>query len=169
MKDNLTLVAEAVGKTAEAEELIAAVDASIADGAAALAEAGLEGRPFTMADGWVEGNNVSVRAFTSGSLVGAVGEEMGLLNAWELEGDPNYGLAVTDVEGLTNLGDVEFIYYANDAEQDPYETLAGNAIWEGLPFVEAGNVHRLPDGIWMFGGPLSVQQFVEATVDTLTG
>jgi len=169
MKDNLTLVAAAVGKTGEAEELIAAVDASIADGAAALAEAGLEGRPFTMADGWVEGNNVSVRAFTSGSLVGAVGEEMGLVNAWELEGDPNYGLAVTDVEGLTNLGDVEFIYYANDAEQDPYETLAGNAIWEGLPFVEAGNVHRLPDGIWMFGGPLSVQQFVEATVDTLTG
>jgi len=169
MKDNLTLVAEAVGKTAEAEELIAAVDASIADGAAALAEAGLEGRPFTMADGWVEGNNVSVRAFTSGSLVGAVGEEMGLVNAWELEGDPNYGLAVTDVEGLTNLGDVEFIYYANAAEEDPYETLEGNAIWEGLPFVEEGNVHRLPDGIWMFGGPLSVQQFVEATVDTLTG
>jgi len=169
MKDNLTLVAEAVGKTGEAEELLAAVDASIADGAAALAEAGLEGRPFTMADGWVEGNNVSVRAFTAGSLVGAVGEEMGLVNAWELEGDPNYGLAVTDVEGLTNLGDVEFIYYANAAEQDPYETLAGNAIWEGLPFVEAGNVHRLPDGIWMFGGPLSVQQFVEATVDTLTG
>jgi ABC-type Fe3+-hydroxamate transport system substrate-binding protein len=169
MRDNLTLVAEAVGKTAEAEELIAAVDATIADGAAALAEAGLEGQPFTMADGWVEGNNVSVRAFTSGSLVGAVGEEMGLVNAWELEGDPNYGLAVTDVEGLTNLGDVEFIYYANDAEPDPYATLEGNAIWEGLPFVEAGNVHRLPDGIWMFGGPLSVQQFVEATVDALTG
>lgn len=169
MRDNLTLVAEAVGKTGKAEELLAAVDASIADGAAALADAGLEGRPFTMADGWVDGNNVSVRAFTSGSLVGAVGEEMGLVNAWELEGDPDYGLAVTDVEGLTNLGDVEFIYYANDAEQDPYTTLEGNAIWEGLPFVEGGKVHRLPDGIWMFGGPLSVQQFVEATVDTLTG
>jgi iron complex transport system substrate-binding protein len=112
---------------------------------------------------------VSIRAFTSQSLVGAVAEEMGLVNAWELEGDPNYGLATTDVEGLTNLGDVEFIYYANAAEQDPYATLEGNPIWDGLDFVEAGNVHRLPDGIWMFGGPLSVEQFVEATVEALTG
>jgi len=169
MRDNLRLVAEAVGKTGEAETLIENFDAAITEGAAALSDAGLEGREFTMADGWVDGNNVSVRAFTAESLVGAVGEEMGLVNAWDLEGDADYGLAVTDVESLTNVGDVEFIYYANDAEQDPYTTLDGNAIWEGLPFVQAGNVHRLPDGIWMFGGPLSTEQFIDATVDALTG
>lgn len=168
MRDNLRLVAEAVGKTDEADALIENFDAAVTDGAAALSDAGLESREFTMADGWVEGNNVSVRAFTAVSLVGAVAEEMGLVNAWELEGDPNYGLAVTDVESLTNLGDVEFIYYANDAEQDPYATLEGNAIWEGLPFVQEGNVHRLPDGIWMFGGPVSAEQFIDATVDALT-
>lgn len=169
MRDNLMLIGEAIGKTAEAEPVIADLDIVIADGAAAIAEAGLDGAEFTMADGWVEGNNVSIRAFTAGSLVGAVGEELGLVNAWDLEGDPNYGLAVTDVEGLTNLGEVQFIYYSNDAEQDPIEFLDGNAIWEGLSFVQEGNVHRLPDGIWMFGGPLSVTQFVEATVDALTG
>lgn len=169
MRDNLALVAEAVGKTAEGEALLADLDAALAEGAAAIGEAGLEGQEFTMADGWVDGNNVSVRAFTAESLVGAVGEEMGLVNAWELEGDPNYGLAVTDVEGLTNLGDVEFIYYANDAEEDPYATLEGNQIWEGLPFVESESVYRLPDGIWMFGGPLSVEQFIDATVGALTG
>src|SRR5690606_41862457 len=91
--------------------------------------------------------NVSVRAFTAGSLMGAVGEGMGLINAWELEGDPNYGLAITDVEGLTALGDVIFTYYTNAAEDDAIAALAGNAIWEGLPFVQDGNVHRLPDGI----------------------
>ena len=93
---------------------------------------------------------------------------MGLINAWELEGDPNYGLAITDVEGLTALGDVIFTYYTNAAEDDAIAALEGNAIWEGLPFVQDGNVHRLPDGIWMFGGPLSVEQFVSAMVDTLT-
>lgn len=169
MRDNIRLVAEAVGKQAEAEALVARVDEAIANGATALAEAGLEGQEFTMADGWMDGNNVSIRAFTAGSLVGAVAEEMGLVNAWTLEGDPNYGLAITDVEGLTNLGDVEFVYYTNAAEEDAYAAFDGNAIWDGLPFVEAGNVHRLPDGIWMFGGPLSVEQFVEATVEVLTG
>lgn len=168
MRDNVRLVAEAVGREAEAEALVERLDAAIADAKETLAAAELEGRRYTMADGWVDGNNVSIRAFTSGSLVGAVAEEMGLVNAWELDGDPDYGLAITDVEGLTGLGDVEFIYYTNAAEQDPYATLAGNPIWDGLAFVEAGNVHRLPDGIWMFGGPLSVEQFIEATVEVLT-
>lgn len=168
MRDNLTMVAQAVGKEAEAETLLADLDTAIADGAAALADAGLEGQEYTMADGWLDGNNLSVRAFTSASLVGAVADEMGLVNAWEIEGDPDYGLAFTDVEGLTNLGDVEFLYYDNAAFDDPWASLDGNAIWEGLPFVQEGNVHRLPDGIWMFGGPLSVQQFIDATVDTLT-
>lgn len=171
MRDNLELIAEAVGKTDAAEQLLADFDAAVADGAQQIADAGLEGREFTMADGYQEGSSVSIRMFTADSLVGAVGEELGLVNAWTGEGDPDYGLAQTDVEGLTALGDVEFLYYDNAAAvaEDPFASgLAGNAIWESLPFVEAGDVHRLPDGIWMFGGPLSVEQFVSALVDTLT-
>lgn len=168
MRDNLTLVAEAVGRTDEAETLLADLDATLAEGADQLAAADLDGTAFALADGWVEGGTVNVRAFTADSLMGAVGEELGLENAWDLDGDPDYGLAVTDVEGLTGLGDVQFVYYSNDVEDNPYEALDGNAIWEGLPFVEAGDVHRLPDGIWMFGGPASVEQFVDALVETLT-
>jgi len=169
MKDNIRLVAQAVGKETEAEALIERVDSAIAQGAEAISAAGLEGQPFTLADAWSEGNNVSIRAFTSGSLMGAVGEEMGLVDAWDLEGDPDYGLAITDVEGLTNLpDDLIFTYYSNAVFEDAIAGLEGNPIWEGLPFVQAGNVHRLPDGIWMFGGPLSVEQFVSALVDTLT-
>ncbi len=168
MRDNLRLVAEAVGRVDEADALLAELDATLAEGADAIADAGLEGTEIAMADGWVAGGAVSVRAFTATSLVGAVGEELGLVNAWELEGDPDYGLAVTDVEGLTNLGDVQFVYYTNDVEADPYAELEGNAIWESLPFVQAGDVHRLPDGIWMFGGPRSVEQYVDALVEALT-
>src|SRR5690606_40769765 len=91
---------------AEADALVERVDTAIAEGAQAIADAGLEGQPFTLADAWMDGNNVSNRAFTAGSLMGAVAEEMGLVNAWDLEGDADYGLAITDVEGLTNLGDV---------------------------------------------------------------
>lgn len=167
MRENLELVATAVARSDEAETLLADFDAALADGAQRLADAGVDGARFTLADGWLEGNAVSVRAFTAGSLVGAIGEELGLENAWELEGDPDYGLATTDVEGLTQLGDVHFLYYSNDVEDDPYAALEGNAIWESLPFVQSGNVYRLPDGIWMFGGPRSAEQFIEAVVDTL--
>ena len=168
MRDNIRLIAQAVGKEPEADALVERVDTAIAEGAQAIADAGLEGQPFTLADAWMDGNNVSIRAFTAGSLMGAVAEEMGLVNAWDLEGDADYGLAITDVEGLTNLGDVQFTYYTNAAEVDAIAELDGNPIWEGLPFVQNGNVHRLPDGIWMFGGPLSVEQFVDATVEALT-
>jgi iron complex transport system substrate-binding protein len=46
--------------------------------------------------------------------------------------------------------------------------LAKNAIWKNLPFVKSGSVHRLPDGIWMFGGPKSTEQFFDATVQAVT-
>ena len=101
MRDNLELIAEAVGKTDEAEKLLADFDEAIAEGARRIADAGLEGREFAMADGYQEGSSVSIRMFTDGSLIGAVGEELGLVNAWTGEGDPDYGLAQTDVEGLT--------------------------------------------------------------------
>jgi iron complex transport system substrate-binding protein len=103
--------------------------------------------------------------------VEAVLQELGLVNAWQLPGDESYGTATTDVEGLTELGDVEFIYWTNDVEgPDPFvEGLAGNAVWESLPFVQAGDVTRLPDGIWMFGGPASMRQYVDAVTAALAG
>ncbi|WP_255371648.1 hypothetical protein [Cellulosimicrobium sp. CUA-896] len=122
-----------------------------------------------MADGWIANGTVSIRMYTPGSYFGALGEEIGLVNAWTEGGDPDYGLAQTDVEGLTQLGDVQFVYAANEADGDPFaDGLAGNAVWEQLPFVTAGDVHRIPDGIWMFGGPLSGGAYVGALVDELT-
>jgi iron complex transport system substrate-binding protein len=170
MKTNLRLVAQAVDRTQKADELISAFDSAVADGKKKIADAGAAGRSFTMADGWQQGSTVSIRMFTSGSLVGALGEELGLTNAWTAKGDPDYGLAQTNVEGLSKLGDVEFLYYANDADGgDPFATaLADNAIWTSLPFVKADGVHRLPDGIWMFGGPASCEQFIDAFVQAVT-
>lgn len=70
MRENLLLVAEAVGKTAEAEALLADFDAALAEGAQRIDDAGLAGREFAMADGYQQGSTVSIRMFTAGSLVG---------------------------------------------------------------------------------------------------
>ena len=168
MRRNLELVATATGKQAEAAALLAAFDAKLADGKARLAARA--GQPFVFADGYEEGSQISIRPFAKGSLLSDVTERLGLVNAWTEPGDPHYGLAQTDVEGLTAVGSADnFLYIANDNDGgDPFGTgLAGNAVWKSLPFVQAGNVHRIPDGIWMFGGPTSMEQYVDAIVAAL--
>ncbi|WP_336711242.1 iron-siderophore ABC transporter substrate-binding protein [Arthrobacter sp. USHLN218] len=167
-KNNLNLIAEATGTEPKAEEAIGEYDAAVAEGKAALEKAGLAGSRVAFADGWVADGKVSVRPFAKGSLMTDINTELGLVSPWEMEGDAAYGLASTDVEGLTTLDADSFVYITNNADKDFTEELAGNAVWKSLPFVEAGEVHRLDDGIWMFGGPASMTQYVDALVSTLT-
>lgn len=170
MKENLGLIARATGTTAKATKANKEFDAKIAEGRKTLAGAGLAGRSVAFADGWVASNQVSVRPYTGGSLIGAVNEAIGLKNAWKVKGDKSYGLGTTDVEGLSGLGDVDFLYIGNASEpSDPFaDDLAKNSAWTSLPFVKKDNVHRLPDGVWMFGGPKSMQAYVDAAVGALT-
>lgn len=169
MTRNLDLIARATGTTAEATAAKAAFDAKLAAGRSALRSAGLTGAGYAFGDAYVESNQVSIRPYTAGSLIGAVNGRLGLGNAWSVKGDTDYGLATTDVEGLTGLGDAHFTYIANDVDGDPFTgALAGNAVWKSLPFVKAGRVHRLPDGIWMFGGPAAMEAYIDAVVDALT-
>ncbi|MCD2443969.1 iron-siderophore ABC transporter substrate-binding protein [Agromyces sp. SYSU K20354] len=167
MESNLERIATATGTDDEADAVLAEFDAKVAEGKAALEEAGLAGTAFMMSDSWASGGQVSIRPFTEGALLTAVTEELGLENAWTGEGDADYGLGSTDVEGLTSVGDVEFLYITNGAADAYAVDLADNAVWTSLPFVKSGNVHRLPDGIWMFGGPSSMNDYIDAVVDTL--
>ncbi|MFD7692429.1 ABC transporter substrate-binding protein [Streptomyces sp. NPDC059805] len=172
MTKNLDLLAEATGTTERAGEIKKGFEAKLKEGAKALADAGLDGASFAFADGYDISNQVSLRPYTSGSLIGAVNEKLGLRNAWTVEGDKDYGLGTTDVEGLTRLpADVRFAYIGNDGDKSstPFTgALAGDKVWTSLPFVKKDHVHRLPDGIWMFGGPGSMERYVDAVVGELT-
>ncbi|MCF4136193.1 iron-siderophore ABC transporter substrate-binding protein [Streptomyces sp. Tue 6430] len=172
MLDNIDLIARATGTTDKARTVRTAWEAKVAEGRKALADAGLDGTGLAFADGYVTSNQVSLRPYTGGSLIGSVNEALGLKNPWTVEGDASYGLGTTDVEGLTALPkDTRFAYIGSDGDENstPFTgALAKNAVWTSLPFVKAGEVHRLPDGIWMFGGPGSMQAYVDAVVDALT-
>lgn len=169
MKANLDLIGQAVGKAEQAKQLTADFDKAVADGKQKIADAGKAGTGFTMADGYKQGSTISIRMYTTGSLLGAVTTELGLKNGWTGAGDKDYGLAPTDLEGLTKLPDGAFLYIANKNDGGDVfgGDLAGNAIWKNLPFVKSNQVHRLPDGIWMFGGPKSTEQFIEAAVQAV--
>ncbi|MDQ0778933.1 ABC-type Fe3+-hydroxamate transport system substrate-binding protein [Streptomyces aurantiacus] len=177
MLTNLDLIAKATGTTDKAKTARANFETKLAEGKRALADADLAdadlaGAGIAFADGYVTANQVSVRPYTSGSLIGTVNERLGLKNVWKVKGDAAYGLGTTDVEGLTDLPkDTQFAYIGNDEDEaaTPFTgALAKNAVWKSLPFVKAGDVHRLADGIWMFGGPGSMSAYIDSLVDELT-
>lgn len=169
MFDNLNLIAKATGTEDKAQELKEDFDKKVDEGKAAIEKAGAAGEKVAFSDAWVDAGSVSIRPFAEGSLVSDVLAELSFENPWDLKGDEAYGLASTDIEGLTSLGDVHFWYIANDAFGDPYtDELKSNAIWTKLPFVTSGKVHRFDDSIWMFGGPASMSQIIDAAVEAVS-
>jgi iron complex transport system substrate-binding protein len=170
MRNDLTMIATAVGKTTEAQALLADFDAALATGKKAIADAGAAGQQFAFADGWKDGSKIAIRMFGKGSQVSEIGTQLGLKNAWTGEADPAWGLGQTDVEGMTVLKaqDVRFFYNASDGTDVFADGLASNAIWKSLPFVQQQKLHKMPDGIWTFGGPLSGKQYIDAMVKAYT-
>jgi iron complex transport system substrate-binding protein len=164
MREDFTMIAQALGEEAQAEQILADLDEQVAETREAIAAAGNDGAPFAMADGWMEGSNVSIRVFAEGSLFSDVAEEVGLQNAWTKQGDEMWGLTTTDPEGISALEqheDLTFLYSSSDQPDVFAEGLSKNAIWTSMPFVEKGNVHKLENGTWTFGGPASIEFFLD--------
>jgi iron complex transport system substrate-binding protein len=170
MRKDFKLIAETVGKQDTADQVLKDFDTALQEGKQKLADAGAAGSSFVMADGWQEGNAISIRPFGQGSLVSQVAIAAGLKNAWNGKVDKVWGLGQTDVEGLTAIkgDDVRFLYNASDGTDVFAKGLKENSIWTSLPFVKAGRVHKLTDGIWTFGGPKSCEQYLDELVKVYT-
>lgn len=169
MKDTFNLIAETLGKQERAAQVIEEFDTALEEGKAAMDEAAPAQREFIYFDGWMDGGNVAVRPFGKGSLVGDLGEALGLKNAWTGEVDPAYGLGQTDIEGLTAVGDATLLHTGtSDAESDIVPAMESNSVWKDLPAVKEDRVHAFPEGIWTFGGPKSSMQIIDAYVQIYT-
>jgi ABC-type Fe3+-hydroxamate transport system substrate-binding protein len=166
MRDDFAMIAAAVGRTDEAKKVLDDFDKALADGKKKIEAAGAAGKNFAIADGWKEGSTVNIRMFGQGALVSQVGIRLGLKNAWNGKVDELWGLGQTDVEGMNVLKDTDlhFFYNASDGDDVFAQGLAGNAIWESLSFVQKKQLHKMPNGIWTFGGPASCKQYIDALV-----
>lgn len=161
------LIAEAVGRTERAADVREQFEERLAEGKEAVADVGQ--RDFVYLDGWIQGGNVALRPFGQGSLMGELGEALGMRNAWTGDVDDAYGLGQTDIEGMIAVGDATIFHTGTeDPENDVVAELQKNDIWRGLPAVAEGRAHAFPPGIWTFGGPLSAMQVIDAYVDILT-
>lgn len=169
MLDTFELIATATGREERADIVVDDFNASLEDAKQQVADADVASEAFVYFDGWIQGGNVAIRPFGQGSLMGELGEELGLTNAWEGEVDPAYGLGQTDIEGMSEVGDANFFYTGTtDPAGDVNAELAKNRVWKQIPAVEEGRSYAFPEGIWTFGGPRSAQQVLDAYVDLLT-
>ncbi|QTX04945.1 iron-siderophore ABC transporter substrate-binding protein [Agromyces archimandritae] len=170
MLGTFDLIAQATGREERAAVVTDEFEQYLADAKAAVADANPEVTEFVFFDGWVDGGNVSLRPFGQGSLIGELGEELGLTNAWTGEVDAAYGLGQTDIEGMTTIGDAN-LYYTGTADPDSesfVDAAAKNPAWASIPAVSEGRIKPFPPGIWTFGGPRSAEQIIDAYVDVIT-
>lgn len=164
MREDFTMIAQALGKQERAQEILADLDEQLVATREAIDVAGNDGAPFALADGWMEGGGVNIRMFAEGALFSDVAEEVGLENAWTKPGDEVWGLMTTDPEGISALKqheDLTFLYSSSDEPDVFAEGLSKNAIWTSMPFVKQDDVHKLQDGTWTFGGPASIEFFLD--------
>lgn len=182
VKDVMSMIGEATGRSERAaqvnkefDDAIAATKEKVADTVAALPT-----KQFLYFDGWVDSGNLTVRPYTSGALMPQMGERLGLTSAWTDEVnksygsggiDPQYGLAQTDLEGLTAVKDANLFFSgATQAADDPenYVTaMEKNPIWNNLPAVKDKRAVQFSSSLWTAGGPRSCIMLLDAYVDAL--
>lgn len=176
MRDVFSMIGKATGRTERAEQVLHEFDAHLAKAKKRVAAADLPTKDFLFFDGWLQGGNLTIRPYSKGSLFTAIGEELGMTPSWtddvnKSHGDggvdPAYGLAQTDVEGLTAVGKAN-LFYANDAGAGGYvKALEKNPIWKSIPAVREGRAHAFPARVWGAGGPRSCEQAIDAYADVL--
>ncbi|WP_305785546.1 iron-siderophore ABC transporter substrate-binding protein [Symbioplanes lichenis] len=178
MKKVFSTIAAATGRTERADQLLKHFDEHLAEAKRKVAGVNLKTKSFLHFDGWIEGGNVVVRPYGKGALFTEIGEQLGLTAAWTDEinksygsggVDPSYGLAQTDIEGLTAVGDAMLIYAGEEVPDSYVPELEKSPIWKALPAVKEGRAYSFPDGVWGAGGPKSNEQAIDAYVKILTG
>ncbi|MCW0214327.1 MAG: iron-siderophore ABC transporter substrate-binding protein [Pseudonocardia sp.] len=177
MKNVFTTIARATGRTERADQVLTRFDEHLARAKENVSAVALPTKDFLFFDGWIEGGNVAVRPYGKGALFTALGEQLGMTAAWtnEIDArygsggvDPAYGLAQTDIEGLTAVGDANLFYSNDDTAESYVPELRKSPIWTSLPAVVQGRAHAFPSGVWGAGGPLSNQQAIDAYVAAMT-
>jgi ABC-type Fe3+-hydroxamate transport system substrate-binding protein len=168
MRSTFSAIAKATGREARATSVLAELDAKFATAATTLGAAGLANAPVALAQAGTSEGQVGARMFTGNSMAVEILTAIGLRNGWPGPNEP-YGFNLADLESFTLMQpDVRFLYVPQSVKDDIVRgQFAGNPVWEGLGFVRAGHVYRLPPDTWLYGGPRSAEVFVDRLLERL--
>ncbi|GIM89935.1 iron-siderophore ABC transporter substrate-binding protein [Paractinoplanes toevensis] len=177
MKKVFSMIGTATGRTERADLVLKQFDQHLAEAKQTVTAANVTAKDFLFFDGWIEGGNVVIRPYGKGALFTELGEQLGLTPAWTDKinsaygsggVDPAYGLAQTDIEGLTAVGSATLFYSDDDTPDSYVKELTKSPIWTALPAVKEGRAYPFPAGVWGAGGPVSNEQAIDAYVKILT-
>jgi len=151
-------IAALVGKSAEAEHQLAALDRDLAQLKAQL-PADL---PPLLLVQFIDERHV--RVFGRHSLFEAVMGRLGLRNAWQ--GETNaWGFSVVSLEQFLALPEARLVV-VDPIPVGVSERLQEPGLWQHLPLVKQGKVLHLP-AVWSFGGLLAARRFAELLSEAL--
>ena len=156
-------LAAAIGREREGEALIARADAAMRAAAGQLAASGVADLPV-VAVSFLDIRHV--RVYGAGSLFGDVMAQCGLANGWTRASN-YWGFSTVGIEELAE-NPASRLVYLEPISADTLEALAASPLWNSLPFVRAGRVHRLP-AVLMFGMLPSAMRFARRLALDLPG
>lgn len=151
LRHSTLALGQRIGRPEQAERLVTALDAAIADLRLARRP---DGRPAMAIN---LGDRRHVRLFGGDTLFGGVLSAAGYRNA---VADTRYSMtAPVGLEALAREGEAE-LFVIGPLPPGGTEALAGNALWQALPQVAAGRVHLLP-ALDHFGGLATATRFAK--------
>lgn len=162
MSGFFTTIADVLGREAEAEQILEDMHAYFDAAHTALEGTDVNER-FVLSQTWYEDSVATFRLFTDNAMPIEILTTLGLENAWDAEAEPD-GFSVVDIEALGAISDANFFFITDADSASFYEE---SPLWNSLPFVAEGSAYRLNDDLWLFGGPLSAQRFVDAVLGAL--
>lgn len=93
-------------------------------------------------------------------------DEFGIKNAWHGE-TSFWGSVAVGIDRLAEYKDVDVLCFDHGNDQE-MRSLMATPLWQAMPFVRAGRVHRVP-AAWFYGATLSAMHFCRILDNALGG
>jgi iron complex transport system substrate-binding protein len=168
MVKDFKTIAQAVGKSEEADKVLADLDQHYAEAKEKLAAAGKDKFNYVISQGFSSQNSVTLRMFTDTSTVVQTLDRIGITSDWKSDKFEKYGFTDATFEALPAVSDSNFIYIVQDNDNVFGDAVKDNTVWNGLNFVKENRTYGIGGDTWTFGGPLSSKVLVDRVVEAIT-
>ncbi|MDQ0252758.1 iron complex transport system substrate-binding protein [Evansella vedderi] len=160
-------MAKAVGKEAEAEQVLLDLDKKYEEAAAKIEGADLATNDVILTLAYSGPQAPEIRVFTPNSMASIILEKIGLNNIHEPEQFEIFGSSTFNVEGLVKYEDANYLFTVPDTDNIYENQLKGNKVWGNLTFVQENRLFDLGADTWLYGGPLSAGTLLDQIIDTM--
>lgn len=168
MVDVFKTIATSVGKTVEADKVLADLDLHYAAAKEKLSAAGKDKFNYVITQAFSNQNAITLRMFTDTSTVVQTLNRIGLTSDWKSDKFEKYGFTDSTFESLPAVTDSNFIYIVQEEDNVFGDSVKDNKVWNGLNFVKENRTYGIGGDTWTFGGPLSSKVLVDRVVEAIT-